>query len=149
LGEKPTEIERFVQTLVDLIVGGNGLNANRPMKLFRTETELRRRKDAKDERLGGGSADVSPAGATPSPDYIVLMPRNAPMPSKLLVRHVALGKFLGPAGRWVKRAESAFNFPNLLNAINTCLGRRLKDVELILRYDDGMPDRCIPLDAIQ
>jgi len=71
------------------------------------------------------------------------------MPSKLLVRHMTLGKFLNPAGRWVKKAEAAFNFPNLLNAINTCLGRRLKDVELILRYDGGMPDRCIPLDAIQ
>ncbi len=66
-----------------------------------------------------------------------------------MVRHVALGKFLGPAGRWVKKAESAFNFPNLLSVITTCLSRRLKDVELVLRYADETPEQRFPLDAIQ
>ena len=70
-------------------------------------------------------------------------------PCKLLVRHVARNKFLSPAGRWVKGAEAAFNFPNLLNAINTCLGRGLKDVELILRFEGNRPDCHIPLNAIQ
>jgi hypothetical protein len=70
-------------------------------------------------------------------------------PVKLLVRHVSLNKFLSPAGRWVKRAEAAFYFPNLLNAINTCLGRGLEDVELILRFGGGRPDRHIPLAALQ
>jgi hypothetical protein len=74
---------------------------------------------------------------------------NNPSPSKLLVRHVSRNKFLSPAGRWVKRAEAAFNFPNLLNAINTCLLRGLKDVELILRFDGDKPDCHIPLDVIQ
>jgi len=71
------------------------------------------------------------------------------LPSKLLVRHSSRNKFLSPTGRWVKRAEAALNFPNLLNAINTCLGRGLKDVELILRFEGNTPDRRIPLDAIQ
>ena len=71
------------------------------------------------------------------------------MPSRLLVRHVFLNKFLSPAGRWVKRAEAAFNFPNLLNAINTCLGRGLENVELILHFEGDTPDRRIPLDAIR
>jgi hypothetical protein len=70
-------------------------------------------------------------------------------PTKLLVRHVSRNKFLSPAGRWVKRAEAALNFPNLLNAINTCLGRGLKDVELILQFEGRRPDRHIPLAAIQ
>lgn len=78
-----------------------------------------------------------------------LMSNNTSTPSKLLVRHIAMGKFLGPAGRWVKKAESALNFPNLLSVINTCLSRRLKDVELILRYDDQTPERRFPLNAIQ
>ncbi|MGA2174462.1 MAG: hypothetical protein ABSH38_05720 [Verrucomicrobiota bacterium] len=77
------------------------------------------------------------------------MQTNDPLPSKLLVRHVSLNKFLSPAGRWVKRAEAASNFPNLLNAINTCLGRGLKDVELILRFEGHKPDHRIPLDAIE
>jgi len=77
------------------------------------------------------------------------MQTDNPQPSKLLVRHVFLNKFLSPAGHWVKEAEAALNFPNLLNAINTCLGRGLNDVELILRFDGGKPDHCIRLDAIQ
>jgi len=72
-----------------------------------------------------------------------------PLPSKLLVRHVSLNKFLSPAGHWVKRAEAACNFPNLLNAINTCLGRGLEDVELILRFDGNKPEHRIPLDVIE
>jgi hypothetical protein len=70
-------------------------------------------------------------------------------PSNVLVRRVSRNKFLSPDGSWVKGAEGAFRFPNLLNAINTCLGRRLKDVELILRFEKNLPERRIPLDAIQ
>jgi hypothetical protein len=70
-------------------------------------------------------------------------------PSKFLVRRISRNKFLSPAGRWVKRAEAAFNFPNQLNAINTCLARGLKNVELILRFEGNIPDRRIPLDGIQ
>jgi len=70
-------------------------------------------------------------------------------PIKLLVRGVSRNKFLSPAGRWVKKAEAACNFPNLLNAINTCLGRGLKNVELILRFKGNKPERRIPLDSVQ
>lgn len=77
------------------------------------------------------------------------MQRNVSAPSKLLVRRISRNKFLSPAGRWVKRAEGAFNFPNMLNAINTCLARGLKNVELIQRFEGKAPDRRIPLDTIQ
>jgi hypothetical protein len=77
------------------------------------------------------------------------MQKNNVLPSKLLVRHVARNKFLSPSGRWVKRAEAALNFPNLLNAINTCLGRGLKDVEFILRFEGNRPDCHISLNVIQ
>ena len=77
------------------------------------------------------------------------MPKNNSAPAQLLVRHVSRNKFLSPAGRWVKRAEAAFVFPNLLNAINTCLGRGLKDVELVLRFEGQRPDGRIPLAALQ
>jgi hypothetical protein len=77
------------------------------------------------------------------------MTANHLSPTKVLVRRVSRDKFLSPAGRWVKKAEAALNFPNLLNAINTCLGRRLKDVELILHFGENVPVRHIPLDSIQ
>jgi hypothetical protein len=77
------------------------------------------------------------------------MQTDHPTPRKLLVRHVSLNRFLDPAGRWVKKGEAAFNFPNPLNAINTCLGRGLKNVELILCFDGDRPDQRIRLDCIQ
>jgi hypothetical protein len=81
--------------------------------------------------------------------YLFGMNTQNPMPSKLLVRHLLLGKFLSPAGRWVKSAEAATHFPNMLNAINACLARNLKDVELILCFDGNMPEHRIPFNAIQ
>jgi hypothetical protein len=81
--------------------------------------------------------------------YIHCMQLDNPTPSTVLVRRVSRNKFLSADGSWVKCAEGALTFPNLLNAINTCLGRRLKNVELILRFKEDMPDRRIPLDAIQ
>jgi hypothetical protein len=77
------------------------------------------------------------------------MQTNALLPKKLIVRHITRNKYLSPAGRWVKRVEAAFNFPNPLNAINTCLGRGLKGVELILHFGEAAPDCRIPMDALQ
>lgn len=65
------------------------------------------------------------------------------------MRNVSFNKFLSPAGRWVKKAEAAFNFPNYLNAINTCLARELKDVELIVRFEGDANDRRFPLRAVE
>jgi len=81
--------------------------------------------------------------------FIYFMKTKHPWPNKLFVRNVSRNRFLSPAGRWVKRAEAALDFPSLLNAINTCLGRGLKDVELILHFEGNTPDCHIPLDAIQ
>src|ERR1700722_6461431 len=77
------------------------------------------------------------------------MQAKNPLPSRLLVRHLTHNKFLSPAGRWVKRAEAALNFPNSLNAINTCLGRGLKDVELILHFEGNQQACHVPPHAIQ
>jgi hypothetical protein len=64
---------------------------------------------------------------------------------KLIVRHMRSNKFLRTTGRWTKKAETASNFPNVLNAIHACLGKELKDVELILRYQGEAQDRRYPL----
>jgi len=76
------------------------------------------------------------------------MQLKVPSSGKVLVRKISLNKFMGPAGRWVKTIDKAFTFPNPLNAINTCLARRLKDVELILHFGGNAPDFRIPLDAV-
>jgi hypothetical protein len=77
------------------------------------------------------------------------MQTNNSAPSKVLIGRIARNKFLSPAGRWVKKAEAALNFPNLLNAINTCFARRLRNVELILHFEENAPELRIPLDSIQ
>jgi hypothetical protein len=61
---------------------------------------------------------------------------------KLLVRKAGSDKFLRPTGRWTKKAEAAFNFPTLVDAIHTCLARGLKEVEFILRFEGDSEDQC-------
>jgi len=64
---------------------------------------------------------------------------------KLLVRKTGCARFLRATGRWTKRAEAAFNFPSLVDAIHTCLAKGLKDVEFIMRFEGDSKDRCYPL----
>jgi hypothetical protein len=71
--------------------------------------------------------------------------KHSPL-KKLLVRKVGSNKFLRATGRWTKRAEEAFNFPTMVDAVHTCLGRGLKDVEFILRFEGDSRDQCIPMD---
>ena len=73
---------------------------------------------------------------------------NRSSPVKLVVRHVKSHKFLRATGRWTRRAEAAFNFPNLLNAIHACLARGLEEVELVLRYEGDTKDRCVRLSCV-
>jgi len=61
---------------------------------------------------------------------------------KLLVRRVGSNMFLKSTGRWSKNAQAAFNFPNQINALNACLAKGLKEVELVLRYRGDSDDRC-------
>ena len=77
----------------------------------------------------------------------MIRPMNKGLPVKLVVRHARSQKFLKSTGRWTKRVEAAFHFPNVINAIHTCLARGLKDVELVLRYGDGIHERRLPLNA--
>lgn len=68
-------------------------------------------------------------------------------PSKLLIRRKGSNKFFKATGRWTKKVEAAFNFPNLFNAVHTCLAKGLRDVELVLRFDDS-DERSYPLDGV-
>jgi hypothetical protein len=65
---------------------------------------------------------------------------------KLVVRKVGSNKFLRATGRWTKKAEAAFNFPTVVDAMHTCLVNGLKEVEFILRFEGDAEDQCIALD---
>ena len=64
---------------------------------------------------------------------------------KLRVRRIGSKKFLKSTGRWTRKPEQALDFPNLLNAVHTCMAKGWHDVELILRYDGDIRDRRIAL----
>lgn len=66
---------------------------------------------------------------------------RAKKPIKLVVKKVGKLKFLRATGGWSKKAERAFHFPSLLNAIHTCLAGGLKQVELIIRFEGDRTDR--------
>ena len=64
---------------------------------------------------------------------------------KLRVRRTGSKKFFKSSGRWTRKPDQAFDFPNLLNAVHTCMAKGWHDVELILRYDGDARDRRIAL----
>jgi hypothetical protein len=76
------------------------------------------------------------------------MRRKESSPTKLLIRRAGSNKFLKATGRWTKKAETALNFPNLFNAVHTCLAKGLKDVELVLRFDDDSKECSYPVDSV-
>ena len=61
---------------------------------------------------------------------------------KLIVKAVGSNKFLNAAGRWTRKAERALNYPNLLSAIHASIAAGVKEVELVLRFEDDAVDRC-------
>jgi hypothetical protein len=64
---------------------------------------------------------------------------------KLLIRKAGTNKFLRATGRWTKKAEAAFNFPTLVDAMHACIVRGLQEVEFILRFDGDAEDQCFSL----
>jgi len=66
---------------------------------------------------------------------------------KLLVRQIGGNKFLRATGRWTKKAELAFNFPTIVDAVHTCLANGIKNVEFILRFEGDVRDQRIPWDV--
>ena len=66
--------------------------------------------------------------------------------TKLLVRKAGGNTFLKATGRWTKKAEAAFNFPTLVDAIHTCLSKGVKRAEFILRFEGDSEDQCVALD---
>jgi hypothetical protein len=64
-------------------------------------------------------------------------------PMKRLLRNARTGKFFREDGRWTKRPERALDFPHVMRVVHTCLLHGLRDVELVLQFDDKM--QTVPL----
>jgi hypothetical protein len=70
---------------------------------------------------------------------------NFEEPIKRLLRNARTGKFFRGKGRWTKRADRALNFPHLMNVVHTCLLHGLRDVELVLHFEDHT--KALPLNC--
>ena len=69
-------------------------------------------------------------------DKVPRMRFDLSTPYRLFVRRPGSSKFLRATGRWTKRVEKAFSFPNAINAVHTCLSRGLHEIELVFHYGD-------------
>ena len=68
---------------------------------------------------------------------------NFKEPMKRLLRNARTGKFFRGNGRWTKRADRALDFPHVMHVVHTCLLHGLRDVELVLHFDNKT--RTVPL----
>jgi len=57
-----------------------------------------------------------------------------------VIQHKRTGLFLTLAGGWTADLEQAHQFPNVLTAIRMSRQLDLRDVELVLKFNDGKYD---------
>jgi hypothetical protein len=48
-------------------------------------------------------------------------------------------------GRWTENPEAATNFPNIEEVVQACLKHRLSDVELVMRFENKLPELAFPI----
>jgi len=61
-----------------------------------------------------------------------------------LLRNLKTGEYFAMT-KWTPDEAEAYCFQGPLEAINACIEHGLRDVELVLRSDDGQPDMSIPI----
>lgn len=64
---------------------------------------------------------------------------------KILIQHKGTGRYLTEDGAWVDLEEGAKDFPNASRAVDFCREHKLKDVQITLRFDTGLPDIALPV----
>jgi len=64
---------------------------------------------------------------------------------KILIQHKATGRFLAVDGAWTDDEGTAKDFSNASKASLHCRERALKDVQITLRFETGLPDINMPV----
>lgn len=64
---------------------------------------------------------------------------------KILIQHKGTGRYLTEDGAWVDQEEGAKDFPNASRAVDFCREHKLKDVQITLRFNTGLPDIALPV----
>ena len=64
----------------------------------------------------------------------------------IFIQHKGTGRFLSEEGVWVDDAELAKDFANAPSAVQFCKERSLKDVQISLKFQTGLPDIHLPVE---
>jgi hypothetical protein len=64
--------------------------------------------------------------------------------TRRLVRHRRLGTYFRDGG-WTGNLEEARSFSTIEEVAETCRRHQLKEVELVLRFDAGIPELAFPI----
>ncbi len=68
-----------------------------------------------------------------------MLENKAAKPMKRVLRHVDSRKYF-TGGGWSEHMHEATTFPDVLEAAQSCVQHRLRNVELALRMDGGTSD---------
>jgi hypothetical protein len=64
---------------------------------------------------------------------------------KVLLQHINTGLFFKQIGDWTDDCNVAREFPNSLNAINFCNANGLRDVHVLLKFQQPRYDVSLPV----
>jgi hypothetical protein len=64
---------------------------------------------------------------------------------RVLLRNIETGLFFQGPEQWTARPKLARDFEHGTDAIKFVYDSGLKDMELLLAFEDGHPDICLPL----
>ena len=65
---------------------------------------------------------------------------------KILLQHKGTGRYLTEAGAWVDREDDAKDFADSACATKFSKEHALKDVQITLRFETGLPDIALPVE---
>jgi hypothetical protein len=65
---------------------------------------------------------------------------------RVVIQSTQTSEFLKPDKTWAPSASEAIYFPTSMRALDFCIRHKLKDIQLVLRFDDGTPDAILPVE---
>ena len=67
---------------------------------------------------------------------------------RILVQQKETGLYFKDIGSWVNSSSEAMDFLNSTAAIDFCVSNKLKDVQLVLKFEEQQYDIVMPVQAV-
>lgn len=68
---------------------------------------------------------------------------------RILLQQKATGLYFKDVGTWVRSGSEAMDFVSSTSAIDFCVANRLKDVQLVLKFEEQQYDIVLPVRSVQ